>query len=114
MKSNVCKFVSTLYCSAVILAFSNSVMAADWSWAEDEIINSNFGQAAGWVIDGLTFEGGEEYIVTDDLGSQAVCRDYLITVDKHRDANPRGRGKYQEVTEVEIETFCQPLEDEPV
>ena len=114
MKSRVFKFISTIFCSGFILAFSNGALAADWTWAEDEIINSNFGQAAGWVINSVEIEGGEEYIVIDDEGNEAVCRDFMVTVDKYRLANPQGRGKYQEVIEVEVETFCQPLEEEEV
>ncbi|MBT8145671.1 MAG: hypothetical protein KJN90_02395 [Gammaproteobacteria bacterium] len=114
MKSRLFKFISTIFCSGFILAFANSAVAAEWDWAEEEIINSNFGQAAGWIIVEVTLEGLEETVVTDEDGNEAVCRDYLITVDKYRESNPQGRGKYREVTEVELETFCQPVEEEEV
>jgi|GEM_PF-2612034 len=114
MKSKVFKFTSTIFCSSIILAFSNGTLAAEWTWVDDEIMNSNFGRAAGWEIGEVLYEGGEEYILVDEEGNEAVCRDYTITVDKYRQANPQGRGKIQDITEVEIETFCQSLEEEEV
>jgi hypothetical protein len=109
MKQHIFYQFSTLLFSSILLAFSSSAYAADWSWVDDEIATSNFGQAAGFHILSVDVVPGEEYVVTTDDGD-IVCRDYEITVEKERDLNPAGKGKYQLVVETEIETFCQPLE----
>jgi hypothetical protein len=106
MKYRISELVPAISCCIILLTTSTGALAADWSWAEYEISNGNYGEAADWVIDSLEFEGGEDYTVED-----AVCRDYLVSIEKHRDSNPQGRGKYQEVTDVEVQTYCQPQEE---
>jgi hypothetical protein len=61
MQTRVSDLVPAISCCIILLTASNGALAADWGWAEDEIINGNYGEAAGWVIDSLDFEGGGEY-----------------------------------------------------
>jgi len=98
--------LSSCITGAVIGLSSSTFASHDWNDAIDDILASNFGTSAGFVVDGdVLIEQGDEYLM-GDFG-ETTCVDFEVTVTKSRDTNPAGKGTAQTNTETEVVTYCQ-------